>query len=280
MSTTSSHPAPDPVEVRVRTAVRVLSESLAGGGSAELVAYLKAMARFHDYSFWNIVLIRSQRPDAMRVAGRQTWKRFKRRILSDDRGIEIRVPILPQWAYRLAPAKKRWMPCVGFRPGKVFDLSDTGGEPLPEFPTVAGNPGPYLTRLKRVIAAAGVALRYVSRLGGADGVSRGGLIEALSGMAPAKEFQVLVHELAHELLHGRKLRHPRLKTVIETEAEAVAFIVCHAAGLETGTASSDYITLYNGDTDVLRGSLSRIQRTARHILRQVGVGTLAEVESN
>jgi hypothetical protein len=32
---------------------------------------------------------------------------------------------------------------------------------------------------------------------------------------------------------------------------AVAFVVCHALGLETGTGSSDYIQLYHGDSNLL-----------------------------
>jgi DNA transposition AAA+ family ATPase len=46
----------------------------------------------------------------------------------------------------------------------------------------------------------------------------------------------------------------------ETEAEAVAFVVCHAIGLETGSASQDYIQLYEGDAKLLNDSLAHIQK--------------------
>ena len=36
-------------------------------------AYLDAQAKFHEYSFGNTLLILSQKPDATRVAGYQTW---------------------------------------------------------------------------------------------------------------------------------------------------------------------------------------------------------------
>jgi hypothetical protein len=42
------------------------------------------------------------------------------------------------------------------------------------------------------------------------------------------------------------------KQVRETEAEAVAFVVCQAAGLQTGTASQDYIQIWHGDANLLR----------------------------
>lgn len=50
------------------------------------------------------------------------------------------------------------------------------------------------------------------------------------------------------------------------EAESVAFVVCYGLGLQTGTASSDYIQLYHGDKAALLESLERIQKTACEIL--------------
>lgn len=59
--------------------------------------------------------------------------------------------------------------------------------------------------------------------------------------------------------------HPP-KVVRETEAEAAAFVVGQAIGLDTGTASSDYIQLYHGDAKLLLESLDIVQRTATIIL--------------
>ncbi len=52
----------------------------------------------------------------------------------------------------------------------------------------------------------------------------------------------------------------------ETEAEAVAFVVCQSIGLQTGTASADYIQLWHGDAQLLQESLEVVQRTAAVIL--------------
>ena len=54
------------------------------------------------------------------------------------------------------------------------------------------------------------------------------------------------------MLHRGDRRTLTTKQVRETEAEAVAFVVCQAIGLETGTAAADYIQLWHGDTDLLR----------------------------
>jgi len=80
---------------------------------------------------------------------------------------------------------------------------------------------------------------------------------------------VLVHEIAHELLHTGDRRANTSKTVRETEAEAVAFVVSHAIGLNTSTAASDYIQLYSGNKETLLGSLELIQRAATEILAVV-----------
>ena len=62
---------------------------------------------------------------------------------------------------------------------------------------------------------------------------------------------------------------PMEKKVRETEAEAVAFVVCHGIGLDVNCASSDYIQLYDGNKNTLMQSLERIQRTAVEILAAV-----------
>jgi DNA transposition AAA+ family ATPase len=70
-------------------------------------------------------------------------------------------------------------------------------------------------------------------------------------------------------MHRDERRSSTSKCSRETEAEAVAFVVCHAVGLETGSASRDYIQLYEGDAKLLTDSLSHIQQTANHILSAI-----------
>jgi hypothetical protein len=42
--------------------------------------------------------------------------------------------------------------------------------------------------------------------------------------------------------------------------------VCHAIGLETGSAASDYIQLWNGDAQLLTESLAYIRQAASQML--------------
>lgn len=56
------------------------------------------------------------------------------------------------------------------------------------------------------------------------------------------------------------------KVVRETEAEAIAFVIAKAVGLQTGSASADYIHLYQGNASLLAENLEVIQRTSAVIL--------------
>ncbi len=100
-------------------------------------------------------------------------------------------------------------------------------------------------------------------------MSYGGRIAILPGQEPAEEFSTLVHELAHEMLHKAERRTATTKTVRETEAEAIAFVVSQTIGLDAGRASADYIHLYHGNAALLTESLEVIQRTAALILSAI-----------
>ncbi len=73
-----------------------------------------------------------------------------------------------------------------------------------------------------------------------------------------------------QLLHQRTGRKELLsRTVRETEAEVVAFVVCRALGLETTTRSADYIQLYRGNSQTLSDSSDMIQKTAATLIVQL-----------
>jgi hypothetical protein len=100
-------------------------------------------------------------------------------------------------------------------------------------------------------------------------MSYGGKIAILPGQSAAEEFSTLVHEASHELLHKSSRRTATTKTVRETEAEAIAFVVSQTIGLDAGNAAADYIHLYNGDAALLAESLEVIQRTSALILSAI-----------
>jgi hypothetical protein len=128
----------------------------------------------------------------------------------------------------------------------------------------------YRERLFKFVEAQSVELSFSERIAPAKGLSHGGKITLLAGMQPAEEFSTLVHEIAHEMLHRGDRRTLTTKQVRETEAEAVAFVVCQSVGLQNGTASQDYIQLWHGDANLLRESLEAVQQTAAMILGAIG----------
>ena len=256
-------------------AIEELIAALNAGRSEALTNYLAAMGRFHRYSFFNVMLIARACPHATRVAGYQTWKSLGRYVKKGEKGIMILAPIFHHrknennQLENHEPESSDSRALVGFRAVYVFDESMTGGNPVPRIGSVSGDPGTHRERLERFVREQGIALEYSADIAPAKGVSEGGKIKLLPGQSPAETVATLVHEVAHEKLHRSDRRAITTKRIRETEAEAVAFVVCQAIGLATGTASADYISLWNGDATVLLESLELVQRAAAEIIAAI-----------
>jgi hypothetical protein len=252
--------------------VQLLIEQLEAGHSEGLTAYLTAMGRFHNYSFGNILEIARQRPDATRVAGLYAWNQLGRHVKKGERGIRILAPMIGSRRKPDADAERnnctqKQPVLVGFRSVYVFDVAQTEGKELPEIASkVTGNVGESRERLMDFTIGQGIQIEFKESIAPALGMSYGGKIALLPGQGSAEEFSTMVHELAHEMLHKAERRTATTKTVRETEAEAVAFVVGTTIGLNNGRASADYIHLYNGNATLLAESLEVIQRTAAVIL--------------
>lgn len=252
-------------------AIEQLISALNEGRSEALTHYLAAMARFHRYSLRNILLIASQKPAATHVAGFRTWNTLGRFVKKGEKGISILAPIMRR---RIEPLEQdqvdeSLMP-AGFRLVYVFDITQTEGQELPAIARVSGDPREYRDRLRRFGDTRGIVVEYSKDIAPSLGTSTGGKITLLPGQSPAEEFVTLAHELAHELMHRSEHRNQTSKCVRETEAEAVAFVVSQAIGLETVSAAKDYIELYSGDAKLLTESLESVQRTATSILEGIG----------
>jgi hypothetical protein len=280
------------IKNRTKDATDYLIQSLESGKSEVLTEYLSAMAAFPTYSFGNVMLIARQKPTATHVCGVRAWNQLGRFVKRGEKGILILAPMV---GYRRSRQdeiateietenaaddagndRKPQSQLIGFRGVHVFDVSQTEGKELPNLTEVKGEAGGYLERLKAFVEGNGINLFYSDRIAPAKGTSSGGTITLLEGMEPAEEFATLAHEIGHEMLHWGERRTLTTKRVRETEAEAVAFVICRSIGLETGTASADYIQLYHGDARLLQESLEAVQRTAAVILRAIEPETKAQ----
>ena len=259
---------------QVTSALDELAAALERGHSEQLATYLATMARFPRYSLNNVLLIATQRPDATYVAGFQAWKKLGRFVRKGESGIAIVAPMV----YRNNASQTREHVASssdqkttdgdirGFKVAHVFDISQTDGETLPQFAEVTGDPGLYAERLKDFLATQAIDLQYDDIPDGADGMYANNTIVIRPGLSAAEHFSVLAHETAHALLHKGERRAQTTKTIRETEAEAVSFVVSRAVGLDTSTHSADYIQLYHGDRTILIESLTHIQKTALQII--------------
>src|SRR5207237_9530135 len=79
---------------KTKDAVDYLVQSLEAGHSEVLTQYLGAMAKFHTYSFGNIMLIARQKPSATNVAGVRTWNSFGRFVRRGEKDILILAPLV------------------------------------------------------------------------------------------------------------------------------------------------------------------------------------------
>jgi N-terminal domain of anti-restriction factor ArdC len=275
VATLPTEPKPQTSKEVIAANVKLLIEQLEAGHSEGLTAYLTAMGKFHNYSFGNILEIARQMPDASRVAGMYAWNQLGRRVKKGQKGIRILAPLMGTKRKKDSEAEKdtpyQYQPVlVGFRAVYVFDVSQTEGAELPDLKErVKGDVGEYRERLIDFILAQGIELEFKESIAPALGVSYGGKIAILPGQSAAEEFSTLVHEASHELLHKCSRRTATTKTVRETEAEAIAFVVSQTIGLDAGHAAADYIHLYHGNAALLAESLEVIQRTSALILSAI-----------
>ena len=272
----------------VQSGFEQLESALKEGKSEDLMKYLTTMSRFHNYSFRNLVMIWTQREDATMVAGFRAWRKLGRMVKKGEKGIAIFAPMpfkkkdKGEGKLNRADTDKRKpdeeATMMGFKVVHVFDVSQTEGDPLPEPSKVTGDVGANLERIQRVVVDSGIELKF-EQLHDSHGYSAGGKIVIDESLSDAEKFQTIAHELAHERLHQGERKAVATKTVKETEAEAVGFIVSQAFGLDSVTHCADYIQLYDGNADTLRESLSHIQKTAQWIIESINAIATDQMKS-
>src|SRR3989442_13810603 len=95
-------------------------------------AWIKTRATFRRYSFGNTLMIAMQRPDATRVAGYKAWQKLGRQVRKGEKGITILAPMAVK--EKDDNGDETGKVRTFFRAVKVFDLSQTDGDALPEPP--------------------------------------------------------------------------------------------------------------------------------------------------
>ncbi len=278
-----------------------LAQALEQRRSHVLEDYLAAVARLHKYSFRNLMLITSQCPEAVHVAGFHTWRSMDRTVKKGESGIAILAPLIRRASKEDRPAANIGARTdaqetktddtsdpMGYRVVYVFDISQTEGKEFSPVTPIANSEAHALRELEGVYELLGITLETSTLGWGTDGVSQIGRVLIKKGLSEAARFSTLAHEVAHEIMHSEQDRRSGQlsKRQMEVEAEAVAFVVCTANGIDCRDQSRDYIHLYNGDAKLLLQSMNRIQQTAAKILdlmqepRQAGKQTSHTIDGN
>lgn len=242
--------------------------------------WLDVQSKFHRYSFNNTLLIRLQCPRATHVAGYNAWRQMDRFVRKGEKGIWILAPMIYKKADadEATGADEPTRVLHGFKAVPVFDLAQTEGQDLPEVCTrlTGRQPGDAYDQLQRVAHSLGFTVEKQHLSGGTNGdcnyAEKRIRIEARND--ERQQVKTLAHELGHAILHEPGPGRPDSRSLLELEAESVAYIVCQNLGLETADYSFGYVATWAGGgkeaIDGIKASGSRIQKAADEILTAIG----------
>lgn len=238
---------------RLTTQVQALTES------ESWKEWLHWQAKFHTYSFCNAVLIKGQCPEASAVCGyKSVWEPAGYRIKKGEKAISIfgkpwvvereqendEGEIETVAAYRRYPILSVW---------DISQLEPTeNAKPMPELAkAISGTDYEAdLGILLRFAKSNGIEVEVKSIKGSKGGaISRDGSTMIVNDQKELNHnFRTVAHELAHYALHCQGRGNQSYQSG-ELDAEAVAFIVADARGLDTSEYSVGYVATWAGEAD-------------------------------
>ena len=266
-------------------------------------AYLTTMAKFHNYSFNNTLLIAMQ--GGQLVAGFNKWKdTFHRTVKKGEKGIKILAPAPYKVKQKMEKLDEQGKPILdkdgkplteektvqipAFKVVSVFDVSQTEGEPLPSIAVneLSGSVQDYQDFFKALEQASPVPIGFEDIEGGAHGYFHllDNRIAIQEGMSQLQTIKTAIHEIAHAKLHTidpntpEQSNRPDSRTR-EVQAESVAYAVCQHYGLDTSDYSFGYVAGWSSGKDLkeLKASLETIRATAHELITTID-GHLAQLQ--
>ncbi len=244
--------------------------------SEGFAAYLKARAAFHNYSFGNVCLIVSQRPDATQVAGYKAWQKLGRQVRKGEHGLRILAPCV--FKGEANEEGERTTRVAGFRCVSVFDVSQTEGEELPEldYKPLEGEAVDLADFLCGVAMQAGLTIRREKLSGGKHGyLSRAEkLIVVDEDQSGAMSAKVVAHELGHYFdpwLAENPGAYSAHRGDCEAVAESVAYVIAARFGLDAGPSAVGYVASWTeGNAVRVRELAERIDSAVSKITASAG----------
>lgn len=255
-------------------------------------AYLTTMAKFHNYSFNNTLLIAMQ--GGQLVAGFNKWKdTFHRTVKKGEKGIKILAPAPYKVKQKMEKLDEQGKPILdkdgkplteektvqipAFKVVSVFDVSQTEGEPLPSIAVdeLSGSVQDYQDFFKALEQTSPVPIGFEGIEGGAHGYFHllDNRIAIQEGMSQLQTIKTAIHEIAHAKLHAidptgpEQTNRPDSRTR-EVQAESVAYAVCQHYGLDTSEYSFGYVAGWSSGRELaeLKASLEIIRNAAHELI--------------
>jgi len=259
--------------------------------SEQYKSYLRAMSKFHSYSFGNVMLILMQCPNASLVAGFHKWKKdFGRNVKKGEQGIKILAPC-PYKKFVEQEVEKpdgtKELETVlqvrqGFKLAYVFDVSQTEGRELPSYGVdrLTGDVQHYDELCNAIKALSPVPIVLRQRMDSSEGCynHKEQKIYINDDLSQIQTVSVMIHEVSHAILHALPVENGEIvgipekdRRTREVEAESVAYVVCQHFGIETGDSSFAYVTSWSKNKELpeLKASLECISKTASQMIEGI-----------
>lgn len=257
--------------------------------------FLKTMAKFHNYSFNNTMLIAMQRPDATLVTSYKNWQSMGRQVMKGEKGITIIAPAPYKKMKEKEVLDENQRPIMGtdgkpkteqvevtvphFKAVTVFDIAQTSGEPIqilaPELLTAAVQV--FDSFMQAIQKISPVPIRFDEIDGNANGYYHNADKEIVikKGLSESQTLKTAIHETAHAKLHDKEIMESlgveKDRLTKEVEAESVAYCVCSSFGLDTSDYSFPYIAGWSSSREMkeMKASMDVIRKTAGEMIDQL-----------
>ncbi|KZE67948.1 LtrC [Fictibacillus phosphorivorans] len=218
-------------------------------------AILEMKALMPNYSFRNIMVAKSQFPNASFIASYKRWQELGRNVKKGAKSLKIFKPNFKK-AKNEDGSQSNEVQLVGFLTVPVFAYEQTEGEPLPidKAKITLDGDCPEARHIieiaERIAAEDNCPVSY----GDAEG-SNGYYVPSLHEIVVEESLSInhRCKTLVHELVHSRVHRHDDKSTRSEKEvvAEGSAFVVCSFFGLDTSDYSFGYVKGWSDDEEAL-----------------------------
>lgn len=257
--------------------------------------FLKTMAKFHNYSFNNTMLIAMQRPDATLVTSYKNWQSMGRQVMKGEKGITIIAPAPYKKMKEKEVLDENQRPIMGtdgkpkteqvevtvphFKAVTVFDIAQTSGEPIqtlaPELLTAAVQD--FDSFMQAIQKISPVPIRFDEIDGNANGYYHNADKEIVikKGLSESQTLKTAIHETVHAKLHDKEIMESlgveKDRLTKEVEAESVAYCVCSSFGLDTSDYSFPYIAGWSSSREMkeMKASMDVIRKKAGEMIDQL-----------